>query len=194
MELQRFKSLSWAEDRWYRSLLSPCRLLWPGKCWQHCCKMGYKSLWLGSLKNYSSHYFSLFCSTSAEDFIPQRRGRKSSLLPAEPGRWRSTLAFLWFLVSFCFQLHWVTHILGFLHDICAILRSCLIRPYPNHVTFSATTFFLYIRLPHPNNFLSFFPFSVFILLGLFPPWLSPVCLSTWDWHYQLISHNAHRTA
>lgn len=76
---------------------------------------------------------------------------------------------------------------GFLHDICRILWSCLIRPYPNHAISSATTFFLCIHLPHPNIFF-------FLRFFFFSPCFSPGLLSTWNWHYQLISHNAHSTA
>lgn len=67
---------------------------------------------------------------------------------------------------------------GFLHDICGIVWSHLIRPYPDHVILTATTFFLCICLPHPNNFVLVWFFFLFL----------------WQWHYQLISHNAHSTA
>lgn len=149
---------------------------------------------------------SLLCSI-AEDFMLQR-GRKSSLLPGESGRWRRMLcshAFLWFLFHFASSsIEW--HLFLISSTTCPILWSCLIRPGPNCVTSSATTFFLLVHLPHPNDFLSFLPFfkSMYfimksyryfcIYLVVVSPPMAFTCFSTWDWHYQLISHNAHRTA
>lgn len=139
---KRLKSSS-EERRWYERLISsPCRLLWLGRCWQYCSKKGYKSLWLGSLKNCISRYFDLLYV----NWGPlQRGGRKSPLHSGEIGGWRSKLCFccvLWFLVSFHFQLHWLDTCSGFLQHTCGILWSCLLRPRPKHVISSATKFFL----------------------------------------------------
>lgn len=147
MQLERFEGFLWGEERWYKSLISsPWGLLWPGRCWQYCSKTGYKSLWLGSLKSSSSCYFPLVYMNRG---LRSRKMRKK-ISSAFRRNWKMKkqamflpcTAFLRFLASFHFQLCWADICSGFLHNVCGMLWSCLFRPWPEQVIFSATEFFL----------------------------------------------------
>lgn len=125
--------------------------------------------------------------------------KRKKILSASRRKWKvKNTAFthtkpftLWFLFNFTSSsIEWRMFLVSSM--TCAILWSCLVRSTvsPPQLLHFCYIFTFLIQI---ISFL-FFPFPVFILLGIFPPWLSPVCLSTWDWHYQLISRSAPRTA